>query len=521
MTGFKTYPFQEAAIEETMDFIINNKGNPLVVAPTGSGKSLIAAELIIRLSYNWPQTRILLVSHVKEILEQDYYVLKIQKSDLEVGLYSAGLNSRTIKKITIAGIQSLVNNIEKFKNFDIIIIDEAHLIPFKSDTRYRKLFEVSSNSIKIGLTATPYRTTGGYLHEGENSIFDGISFLVGINDLQSENILCKLRSPETNFTMDSTNIKIQAGDYILKELSLAFDRKRITLEIIKELLNYKRLAKHWLVFAIDIDHANHISEELNRHGILTKVIHSKINKNDRVKYIENFKKEKYQALVSVAMLTTGIDIPKVDLIAGLRATISPILHTQIPGRGMRVYPNKKFCWYLDFAGNLKRNGPIDDPIVQKGYKNKRTGQPMVKTCKVCKELVALATRICPVCNYKFEFKHNLTIQPSELSLFSQKNWHVVEKIKYDISTNKEGIDYLKATYFCGLRSFSQPICFNHKGYARYMAIIWWRNRWNENERFVPNSTKDALSFSKFLKKPIKIYVDESKKYPKIKEFKWK
>jgi len=522
--------YQKKANEAIFNYFYSGKkGNPLIVAPTGSGKSHMIGGFCKLVLDRWPEQRITIISHVKEILRQDYNTIKKHMGNKAVGLYSAGLKSKTIKNITIAGIQSIYNKPELFDQTDLFIIDEAHTIPHTKGGRYHKFFSQVGKPV-IGYTATPFRLGKGYLHIGENSFFNDIVYTIPIKELQDKGYLCRLTSKGTKNRLDATNIKKQAGDYMIKELSLAFDKVAITNDIVSDLLIYKILRKKWLLFAIDIDHAEHIAYQLNESGIKTACVHSKMPKG-RDTIISDFKAGEYQALVSVAVLTTGFDVPDVDLIALLRPTASPVLHIQIIGRGLRpVYApghvlttkekrlaaisagTKKDCLILDFAGNLFRNGPIDSPVIK--VKGDGTGEAIMKECDNCFEIVHAAVRICPCCGVAFKFRHKLTATSSEKMVIAMIDWHTIDEVEYFNYIGMKNIPMLKVSYTCGIRRFSEYICLEHSGYAKHKAQHWWRRR---SPELPPESVQEAIELSDTLSTPTRILVDESGKFPSIQD----
>lgn len=514
MSSYTPYWYQQEAIDAPLDnWEKNGLDNCLIVAPTGSGKSVIIACFCEQVITKWPETKILIVSHVKEILKQNYETIKRQLPAVNIGLYSAGLNRRTIDSITIAGIQSVFQKQYLFKDFNIIMVDEAHAVSFEKNSRYRKFLDYL-NKPTIGLTATHFRLKGGYLHTGDNAYFQSIAYEIDMKLLQKEGKLCQLRQPGTKTRMDTSGIRKQHGDFIPKELSLAFDREKITEKIVMELLPYKNLRKKWLGFGIDINHCENITKELNKKGIKAKCLHSKIKPGLRNKIIQEYRDSKYQALISVAMLTTGFDVKDIDLVFCARPTSSLVLHIQIPGRGMRVFPGKNDCLYLDFAGNLHRNGPIDSPAVNDEGLKKKKGEALMKECEKCLEIVPIAVRVCPNCGTEFLFKHHLTSSASDAAIMTVEAWHKVKKVSYSVCKNKDDISYLKVNYFCGLRKFSEPICFEHTGFPKTYAKYWWKRR---TSVLPPRTSQEAKILSGQLKIPSEILVAEGGKYPKIKD----
>jgi len=517
----KLRPYQSAALDAIWKYFYSgSKGNPLVVAPTGSGKSLIIAGFCEQVQKRWPEQRILILSHVKEILTQNRKAIQSLLPDIKVGIYVAGLNRKDIAPVTLASIQSAYNAQEIFKeNFDVILVDEAHLIPHRGEGRYRTLLKLL-NKPTVGFTATPFRLGTGYLHIGEGALFDQIIYNIRINDLIKMGHLCEVAAKGTHVPMDPTDIRKSGGDYVVSALAERFDKEAITSKIVNELLVYKNLRKKWLLFAIDIAHAEHITELLNQRGIVAESVHSKTK--NRTAIIKRFKEDysqqstSLQALVSVAVLTTGFDAPSVDLIGLLRPTSSPVLHVQIIGRGLRPAAGKIDCLVLDFAGNLLRNGPIDNPDIRTCGNG--SGEPIMKMCENCYEIVYAAVKICPVCGYEFLFEHHLHSSfDKDANVLSAIEWHKVDWAEYKEYLARSNKLMLKVTYHCGLRTFSEYIAVEHTGYARYRAQHWWQRR---HKIPLPNTVKETLPLVNDLKTPSEILVDEQGKYPAIKEQKF-
>ena len=120
--------YQKKATDELMEAPLSNEDcHPIVVAPTGSGKTVMICDFIDKYLTDDHKAEVLVLSHVKEILQQDYDALEEYFEGYDIGLYSAGLGSRTKHQITVAGIQSVYKRPEEFKNAGVVIIDECHL----------------------------------------------------------------------------------------------------------------------------------------------------------------------------------------------------------------------------------------------------------------------------------------------------------------------------------------------------------------------------------------------------------
>lgn len=518
MSFYKPYWYQQKAIDAALKIFESNIKRTLIVAPTGSGKSVIAACFCEQLISEWSRVQILIISSFQEILKQNFETLQKQMPNQNIGLYSASCGKKTIDQITIAGIKSIYKKPQLFDEFNIIIVDEAHLVSFELGTIYREFLD-KLNKPTLGLTATHFRLKGGYLHKGKNAFFQNIAYETKIHTLQKEGRLCEVIGQGSKIKMDVSRIRKQAGDFVSKELSLEFDRVEMTKKIAFDLIRHKSLRRKWLGFAIDIKHSEHIADELNDLGVKTAVLHSKLTKRVKNNTIQSYRNNNYQCLVSVDMITIGFNVPDIDLIFVARPTLSPVLHVQMPGRGMRVFPGKENLLYLDYAGNLLRNGPIDNPKIPEPGERKRKGDPILRECPQCFLIVPVSIRICPRCSAEFQIKHKLTAAASDAPVLSKGEWHEVEQVSYDLKYSRKGnIPMLKVRYQCPLRSFSEYVLFDHGGYATAKARRWWEVRWKGSRIIQAESSEDALAHAAWLNEPVEIFVDESGKYPKISNY---
>ncbi len=490
--------------------------NPVVAVPTGAGKTIIMG-LFLRMYLNkYPDDQIVVLSHVQEILEQNYTALSNFFPDQEIGLYSSGLNSRSVNQITVAGIQSAYRQPKKFRFTNLYLVDEVHTVSAKSEGMYRTLLD-RSNAIKTGMSATCFRTGHGFIYE-HNKLFNYLAYdltsMQAFNKLVTDGYLTKLYSVAPQMEMNIKNLKRSGGDFQLKDMSLRFDNEAITDEAITETIKYGDKYKKWLIFAIDIDHANHIHDGLISRGIASDVLHSRMDK-DRKETINSFKNGKTRALVSVGMVTTGFDAPNVDLIVLLRPTMSSVLHVQMIGRGLRTVPGKDHCLVLDFAGNTVRLGPINDVLIPR-QKGEGKGEAPTKMCPNCRALCHLSAKNCSACNFEFTFQSRLSTQASTDAIVRTEKepvtkWLNVTHVQYARHTKVGKPDSVIVIYHCGLTRIKEWLHPDHTGYVQRMA---WH--WAEYRGFV--GTPDVTSLlraSSALKVPKRIEVDYSSRYPDI------
>ena len=209
--------YQQQAIHAVYDYLRNRDGNPCIVIPTGGGKTPVMASICSDAVNMW-DGRVLVLAHVKELLEQTAGTLKQIAPDLDIGIYSAGLNRREKRyPVTVAGIQSVYKRACEFDPFDLIIVDEAHMIPPSGEGMYQtflKEAEVINPHVRlIGLTATPYRMTTGMICTPEH-LLNEICFEVGVRELIAQGYLCPLRSNASRHKVDTSGLHIRGGEFI-------------------------------------------------------------------------------------------------------------------------------------------------------------------------------------------------------------------------------------------------------------------------------------------------------------------
>jgi DNA repair protein RadD len=404
MTQLREY--QQRTIAELYQwFGDGGKGNPCVVLPTGSGKSHIVAALCKDAVQNWPETRVLMLTHVRELIAQNAEKMRQHWPGAPLGIYSAGLKQRNLAEpITFAGIQSVRNRAVQIGHVDLIIVDECHLIGHKDAGGYRdligELLIINPMLRVIGLTATPYRLGHGMITD-KPAIFDALIEPVTIQELIHKGYLAVLRSKVTKEKLSTEGLKKRGGEYIESEMQEAFDTSDHNMAVVDEVISLAGDRKAWLFFCAGVDHAQHVADELNARGVVAACLTAETPPAEREEVIKNFKSGAIRALTNVNVLTTGFDYPDIDLIAMLRATMSPVLYVQMAGRGLRPKSHTDHCLVLDFAGVVETHGPITAVTPPNKNKGDGNGEAPVKVCDSCGELVHISAALCPACDAPF------------------------------------------------------------------------------------------------------------------------
>lgn len=470
--------YQRKALDDLYGWFRENlEGNPCIVLPTGSGKSHVVAELCRQAITNWPETRILMLSHVKEILEQNAAKLLAHWPGAPLGIYSAGLGSKKLDQITFAGIQSVYRKAEDVGHVDLVVIDEVHRVNNRREGTYRRFLDelqkINPFVRVVGLTATPYRLGQGLLHEGEDSLISDIIEPASIEDLVSEGYLAPLRSKSTASTIDTSGVSVRGGEFVESQLAAA--AMFYTDGALEEAVKRAADRKHWIVFCVGVEHAKYAESVLNGHGIAAATIVGSTPKDLRAEYSAKYRTGEIRALVNCNCLTTGFDVPQTDCLVMLRPTLSPGLYLQMAGRGMRISEGKRDCLVLDFAGLVRSHGPVTmvEPPKPKG---EETGPPPTKDCPACQEIVHISCKQCPECGHMFEMEeesqtyqlHEDDVMGIDFVDMEVSDWEWSEH-----TSKQSGKEMLKVRYYPEnpLQSpITEYLCVTHSGYAGRMAV---------------------------------------------------
>ncbi len=522
--------YQQEAVDAVWNHIRNRNDNPCVVLPTGAGKGVVLSELA-RQVVEW-SGRIVIVAHVKELLEQTAGNIMKMAPEIPVGIYSAGLKSRDLGyPVTVAGIQSIYDKAEQLGPVNIIAIDEAHRIPPDGEGMYRTFLEAAKKinpDVKlIGLTATPYRMSTGMICAPDN-LLNQVCYEIGVRKLIVDGYLSPLRSKATDQTFDTSNVSIRGGEFVQGELekAMASDEMKVAAacyEIVEKTVNRKSV----IVFCSGVAHAQMVAQMLTDIAgtDLVRTVFGDTQSDERARTVADFKSGKVSYLVNVDVLTTGFDAPAVDCVSILRPTMSPGLFYQMVGRGFRLAPGKKDCLVLDFGGNLLMHGPVDRMVISEDKKTGQVGNggARFKKCPKCAEMMPVSCEVCPDCGEKLPREkrgigHEATAATQEalsgpenvLSIVYQRHEKKIDEKKTSVS--------LRVNYDCGMMwPVSEFLCFEHKGFAQTKAAEWWRARSSEP---VPRTIDEALRIiaAKGIQQPKQLILKSEGKYLRVEKY---
>ncbi len=365
----------------------------------------------------------------------------------------------------------------------------------------------------IGLTATPFRLASGPICTPDG-ILNHICYEVGVRELICDGYLCPLVTKAGTTKADFDRLHLRAGEFVDDEVEDLMDQDALVEAACGETVAYSQDRNAVLIFASGVKHAMHIQRVLqDKHGVECGLVCGGTPADERRRLLARFRGEPVDAdlfgqtqaglkyLVNVNVLTTGFDAPNIDCVAILRPTMSPGLYYQMTGRGFRLHPNKQNCLILDFGGNALRHGPVDQ-LRLPDAPSRGTGEAPAKECPECLSVIAAGYAHCPDCGYEFPKpeRANHDAQASTESVLSgqvSESVYAVRDVLYSVHV-KQGADEsapktMRVDYKVGFYQFkSEWVCFEHSGYARWKAEMWWRARSFDP---VPATAEEAVALA--------------------------
>lgn len=513
-------PYQQAAVDAVYEHLRSKETNPCVVIPCGCGKSLVLAQIAKDAVEKW-NGRVLILAHVKELLEQNADKIRKLCPELKIGIYSAGLKSRdTTEQVIVAGIQSMYNKACELDAFDLVIVDEAHLISSEGDGMYRTFLSdmkvINPHVRVIGLTATPFRLKGGLICKPEN-LLNEICYEAGLKEMIQQGYLSPLISRAGRAEANLANLHIRGGEFISDEIAAAMDNDALVTSACREIVELTRDRKSVLIFTASVDHCKHVAEKIQAFsGKECAIVTGDTSPAERAEIIARFKGEKVPAdlfgtpkpplkfLANVNVLTTGFDAVNTDCVVLLRPTNSAGLLIQMVGRGTRLSPEtaKENCLVLDFGGNIMRHGPVD--MISVTDRTPGNGEAPAKKCPSCLALIHAAYQKCPECGYVFPppQKSNITEHASREGIISGETFYddyKVQDVLYSIHEKRfadpDAPKTMRVDYQVGFNEFkSEWVCPEHTGYARGKFEKWWSKRAALGCP-MPRSAREAVSLA--------------------------
>ncbi|MDR2115732.1 MAG: hypothetical protein LBP87_05060, partial [Planctomycetaceae bacterium] len=311
-----------------------------------------------------------------------------------------------------------------------VLVHNCHLIPPQATSMYRtlvaKLREGNPDLALVGLTATPFRMDSGNIY-GEGKLFDRLSYDIGYKTLMNQGFIvrCIAKDIELMTEDDFRRLRVKIGEYSQDSVDALYNELKVT-DIIKDVIRRTEQNKQVLVFAPSVAACYKLKKQLSEFGG-AEVITSETPKETRMRLIEDFKNFRFKYLCNVNTLTTGFNVTTIDCVVFIRPTCSPVLYAQTVSRGIRKAVGKESVTLLDYGGNVRRHGTIDDLYIRNyGSKKRKRGSgnheavdyeeqedsddevirrnvfdSITKICPQCKEIVRTHVKVCPDCKFDF------------------------------------------------------------------------------------------------------------------------
>ena len=399
--------YQQESHDAAMAHVRKSALPCVIELPTGAGKSVVVAMLADSLHQVSNGKSVLCIVPSKELVEQN--ADKIRAIGHDVSLFSASAGETCLKNALVVGTPvSIKNQIHRFgSRFCAVIIDECHKITPTVKAIVTAIYEQNPNVRVIGLSATPYRMTTGYIYgigvdnetieEAKNPYFSKLVYRLDAKDLIEQGFLSQPVIESIGQHYDTSELVLnKTGNYDASTVDKAFVGKgRLTADIVADVVAQSTNRKGVMFFAATVQHAYEILESLPRD--MSAIVTGETPANERELTLLRFKNQVLKYIVNVSVLTVGFDCPHVDVIAILRATESVALLQQIIGRGLRIAPYKADCLVLDYAENIERHCPDGDVF-----------NPQIGMSKGGGEKVFIKAT-CPSCNFGNEFSRRTDI----------------------------------------------------------------------------------------------------------------
>jgi len=502
---YKPRDYQHKAFEDCVRHFTHSNRKGICVIATGGGKSLVIAML----AEHFAETgkKVLIITDRQELLVQNE-----EKIQLPTGVVSAGLNRREYgENIVLGGIQTIYNKFKELGDVDYILIDECQAVSNddKCNSRYWQLLNNYPDAKVMGFTATPFRLNEDTLLWGD------ICHITTYKYLLEKGYLCPLTN-KVKRSVESKNLKQKNGEYDLNDYTSKYWTDASFSPFIDDLMELTKDRKKVLIFCPTITFAKKLKYIFAVKRIRVEFVEGATKKTERENILNEYRdiNSELRIVLNVNVLSVGFDNPHIDCIVCARPTMSLGLWQQLQGRGVRISEYKENCLLLDYSGNLMRYGSLlnDDWQFLEG-KIIRTIKVKAKVCPSCQEMYAIHLNKCPCCGYvplkeervitiNTDYDDKTDIEDAKSSM----NWYYVSDIQYDPQyKSKAGRVMMKVSYKMGNRWISQYIWRRSEVRSMLMARGW--------------SGYGDVNYDN-LKKPVKILLDNSTKFPEIRSYKW-
>jgi DNA repair protein RadD len=394
--------YQQRVVADVRAAIAAGRRRVLIAAPTGSGKTVIIAEIIARAVAR--QRRVVFLAHRRELITQASR--RLHSVGVDHGIVLPGYPMRPNEAVQVASIATLharairTHTIER-PAADVVLVDEAHHCRART---YRQILEEYPSAIVIGLTATPCRSDG----RGLGNIFETLIEAPDVAALSAAGYLVQARIYAPS-QPDLSGVQVERGDYVERQLAERVDTAQLVGDVVEHWL---RLAgrRPTVVFATGVAHSLHLRNEFSRAGVLAEHIDGDTPIEERDAILSGLAAGHVEVVCNAMVLTEGFDCPEMGCLVLARPTRSLGLYRQMVGRVLRPAPGKVDALILDHSGAVFAHGFPDDPITWTLSEDSRAenrahaarGGPQAPGLTNCPECMAVRYRghPCSACGWR-------------------------------------------------------------------------------------------------------------------------
>ena len=457
--------YQKTVIDRLRQSLRAGSRRPLLVSPTGSGKTVVMSE-IIRCAADKGSDVVVMVPRRELAFQMSE---KLDLFGVKHGIIMAGESMRPYERVQVCSWDTLHARAMRRQKIQLpkaalILIDEAHTA--LTDTR-KDILDAYPDARIIGVTATPCHGSG----KGLGDVYDDLVQSCTVRELTDAGYLVPVRyfAPSEP---DLKGLRLKKdGDY--QESGLAARMDPLVGDVVQ---NWMRIAsdRRTVVFCVNRDHARHVAAEFERHGVQTAYLDGETPTDDRRDILHRIEHADLRVVVSIGVLTMGWDSPSVSCAILARPTHSLGLYLQMAGRILRPSEGKTDCVMIDHSGAVYEHGRVDDPIEwsldpsssvseRKAKKQKERKEPKDITCCKCKTVFRGARR-CPSCG------HELIPQGKPIPTHQAD---LMEVVREGSTRNRKDTWDQKAEFMAGLRCYAK-----RKGYSDGWCAHQYRSRYS-------------------------------------------
>ena len=383
-------PRQSQAVEDLRQSYATGARAPILVAPTGFGKTATATE-IVRLTVSRGRS-VWFLAHLREILDDT--AERLMAAGISHGSIRAGRSSDYSQLVQVVAVQTAVRR-SGLPRPDLIIIDECHLAVAES---YRKVIAAAGHPLLLGLTGTPQRLDG----RGLGEVFDRLVLTCSTAKLIDEQLLAPVRvfAPPG---ADLSGIGRRGGDFDQGQAGAVMCRPAVVGDALS---HWKKLCagRRGVAFTTTVAHAEAVADQWRSAGFRAMAVHGNSDDAERREAIAGLRAGRLDLVACAQLWIAGVDVPEIDAVIWLRPTASLTAWLQGNGRGLRIAPGKRDLLVLDHVGNCARLGhplTVHEWSLDGRTKRDREKAPSIRICPKCFSAMPSAKQICPDCGHEF------------------------------------------------------------------------------------------------------------------------